>query len=835
MGNDFKKAAEIRKPDEVFNDIVTFLANKSLLPIVGSGISVGLTTAAKKKVPNGEALRNHMLEQLCKNNVLTDKEKDNLQAEKFTEICGYYEDDNFVSHSVRLQYLKNHFYKVDFSDGDIRKKFFDIDWPYIYTLNIDDAIERNTKYTKVIQPFREVLDAIFDEEKCVIKLHGDIAELITYVKASKVFSTKEYAVALKNNAFLLNKLENDCTYQNILFVGCSLDDEIDFLSFQKLPINIKTEYSYKRIFYFSQGVPSALKLSRLRNFGITDVVCFDTYPAMYNYLEKAWQQTQIIQTESVFRYAMTKEFFLSANEVTENQRFFYNESGLYDSVNRVITYPYFFIKRNTTKFIEKNLNQCIIHLLYGPHFSGESYVLADLVRSIHDRPVYYFDGKMRISDGALTKLIQQTNIVALFDIGTVDREQFEVILKKSGEIHTNNNNFVIALHNNDSDTLGIVKWKLKENILRRENIKNYYLLNTFANGDHYTELTEINSKMPLVGLPPYVRGASLLDHLLKACETFEVIGKYVFIPKLFEPFKELIFMIVLGIKEKIYSSEIIGFSLTQEAENACQLYSPYIQKDFVEPFEKSNMDLSSVKYVVNSKYWLHKQLGLFVRDKKQWQMVGEAFQYIVSRLTRTSYGNLYKQRAKTRDYILFDRLNDVFFDKENNAIWLILEIYRYLEQQLNGDFQFNHQYAKGFLRAARKIKDKNQKEQYLKKAEIKALLANSIINAEISIKYNEKLVISESHVLYTLAVINCEVSKLLEYKDANANKKALESLTQAWKTPYNETDFRNALQPKSQSAVKYFINYCVTHVDETNIGDYHREFLDTILEYAWGQ
>ena len=45
-----------------------------------------------------------------------------------------------ISKEEQRKYLRNNFTKVKLN-GE-KKKFLEIDWPYIYTLNADDAIER---------------------------------------------------------------------------------------------------------------------------------------------------------------------------------------------------------------------------------------------------------------------------------------------------------------------------------------------------------------------------------------------------------------------------------------------------------------------------------------------------------------------------------------------------------------------------------------------------------------------------------------------------------------------------------------------------------------------
>ena len=554
---------DVRKPNEIYDDIIAFLSNKSLVPIIGSGLSVNLP-AYRGSVPSGEDYQNYMISQLEQSKQLDEEEKDSLKMCNFSRICDYYEDDNLVDGSNRRRYLHDNFYKVILPDEDVRKKFFDIDWPYIYSLNIDDMVEVNSVYKGKILPSRKVNEDFFNSEKCIIKLHGDIEELLKYDDAVKIFTTQEYVQSLINNEYLLDKLRNDYAYQNILYIGCSLDNELDLLSLQSLPINFKQKETLKKVFYFMKGEPGRLKKSILNKFGITDIVCFEEYDDIYNFLEKAWNIVKEKQTDNLFQYSVTTVNVLDASQKADNQKYFYSVDGLYDTAKRSLTFPYFFISRNISLKIQENLNVNKVHLFFGTHFSGESYLLADLVRKIRNKKVYYFDGKTRISDAAVDELINKKDIVALFDIGTINRYQFEEILSKSKDIHDNGNNFIIALRNNESDTLGIVKWKLREGIIEKTDILTYKLENKLVACGEYSELKSINDKLPKVGLPPYMKGKTFLDHLLQTEDRFGTEGRYILKPIDLKNEKERILMVILGIKEKLYSQEIVSFNLEHE-------------------------------------------------------------------------------------------------------------------------------------------------------------------------------------------------------------------------------------------------------------------------------
>ena len=336
--------------------------------------------------------------------------------------------------------------------------------------------------------------------------------------------------------------------------------------------------------------------------------------------------------------------------------------------------------------------------------------------------------------------------------------------------------------------------------------------------------------MPAVGLPPYIQRTSFLDHLLRAESIFGQRGRYVIKPIKMNTEKERILMIILGIKEKLYSLEVVSFNLENEVSEACKKYSPYIEQEDVDLFEKSNADLSSLKYVLNSKYWIQKQLGEYAKNKSNWKEIGAAFTYIVKKLLKFKDANRQKRRERTRDYILFDKLNELFFDEKSNNIWLILEIYKYLEQYLAEDYQFLHQYAKGCLIGAYTTTETDKKLVYLKEAETKSLLAEWIINKEIKIKHNDKLQISKAHIQYTIAVIRSEKCTLECYQVKKDLEKAILSIEKAWDSEYNMDEFGRIDRIPWKDVIVNFISYCIVNAETLKVEKKYKEILNAILK-----
>lgn len=818
----------ILKPEEIRQDLITFLKNKSLVPVVGAGFSCG-ANAYRGKVPTGIMYKEHMIQELSNNSEISEEEKEELLNEKFSTLCDYYEDDENVSQNCRLQYLKNNFYKVFMDKNDIRTHFFNIEWPYIYSLNIDDAIENVSEYKKIVLPNREVNEDIFNENKCLIKLHGDIDEIVTYRKGEKIFTSKEYALSIDKNAQLLNKLKNDYLNQNIIYIGCSLDDEMDLKTVSTFPFDYQVKDNLSKTIFFMKGNPTRLVKSKLKTYGITDVVCFETYDEMYTLLEEAWKEAIEIQKDELSEYSTMSILQIKGTDKKLNRDYYLWGQSLYDIKNHIIKYPYFFISRALTNEIIKNFKRNKIHLVYGARVSGRSYLLADLYRTIRDREVFYLDGRSRISKSALNELISKNNVTALFDTGTLSREQFEFLLKNARLINNNASNFVVIVNLNDSDMLGIVKWKLKQNIIKSSDIISYTIKNKLQDTEDAKEIKSINELLPVINLPPYNKDRTILDQLIYTESNLQIHGKFSEEHIKINSIKELALLIVLAIKEKIYSSDIINFAFDQEIVDALKKYTPFIERVESYDFEKAPADLSTIKYVLNSKYWLQRELGNYARIEKNYTDIGKAYRYIIRKVIEYSGNNEHTQRKKCRNYILFDVMNDVFLDKYHGNIKLIVYIYTQLHEFLAKDFHFLHQNAKCYLNYFYFMKDETERKQYLKEARELAIVAKEMAEDKYEKTKNDRLLITIAHMQYTIATIMCESCKSKDYSDMKEISNTIDTVYEAIISPYNSDDYQRERKQRSSRGILQFARYAVSNIEKFSISKDTSKKLDEIV------
>ena len=798
-----KKCPIVCRPEDVKKAFMTMFANNSIIPIVGAGFSCGLP-AKNGTIPSGCQFKAHMIDALKQKSGLSEDEINSIQNQPFSNICDYYEDNEFVPEILRTNYLKANFSNARFGN-DIRSKFFDVEWPYIYSLNIDDAIENSSKYTHLILPSRNYREEVFVENHCLIKLHGDIKDIVTYKSSTKVFSSQEYAISIDKNIQMKNKMRNDFANQNILFLGCSLDDELDLKLLNSISVNYSEKETLSNSYIFVKGSVGRLDVSKYKQYGITHIVCFETFEGMYTFLSNTWEESKKIPTGLIGNFTGFGILYLDASQTRENQDYFLWGTNPVESQRKRIIFPFYFTARQLTSDVFSNLSLNKVHLIQGGHMSGKTYVLADLYRTIRDRAVYIFDGKTRLTDEALESLVLKEDIVAVFDVGSLNRNQFETLLLSAKTIHDRRSNYIIAINRSDSDFLGIVKWRYSKGYISSDDILEYQLDSRIKNYPDVKELDSINERLPVVTLPIYVQNRTILDQLIGTESEMKKGGRFSDIHIVNPSIKLLALLIILAVKEKVYSSDVVIFSLEAEMFEALEKYTSFIEKVETQRYEKSLSDLSSIKYVLNSKLWLQRELGQFVNQGTTTQTVLDAYSYIISKVIEFYSNDDVTKRYRCRDFILFDVMNEVFLNATGGNIYLIVKIYERLHTLLATDMNFIHQEAKCQLNYSYTKKDKAEKLQALQKAHELSLVAQSMAQALYDKTGNDRITISLSHIQYTLSTVLCQICVVSDYCDLRTVEEAIDVLNLSLQSPYNLDDYKRDMHQRSSRGIKMFV------------------------------
>lgn len=779
---------EIVNFSDIYDTFTKNLKRNMVIPIIGSGFTLN-SEAKNGKVPSGKDYQEYMIDSLCNKFEELNETKGEMYKESFSKIAELY-----IKQIDDID--KRNYFVSNFTDVKIQEKnkidFLKIEWPYIYTLNIDDAIEKNSKFNHTICCNNEnVIESVFDEFNCVIKLHGDVNNLINYGNYNSIiFSSKQYATSLESNKVLLNKLNHDALYQNLLFIGCSLNDEIDILTV--LP-DERCECVTSRYLCFV-GEPTKLESMKYESFGITHIVKFNSYDDIYQRIYKSWVETQKIATDDLDNY---KSFIVeqSDDSFETNKSFFLYGKSLVDK--NKITLPHFFISREITKNIIADMRKFNLQFVIGSSYSGKTYIFYDIATKIKDQDIFIFETKDRISEKAFTSLLNKKNSIFLFDSNSLTISQIELIMNGLYSLRKNNNKIIIFSLKNNSELFGLIRLLEDNETISKHNFSIKCIDNKFST----TEAKEINSKLTGTGIGIINKSKTILDNILALSSNNKIStsNKFNKIQLLFDTEKQIATLIILAIEKKVYSSQILKFNILSEIYNQKSRAYPLIDLEETWNFEISASDNSPQKYVVNAEYWLYKQLELFSENAEHHKIIVNAFKYIVSKIIETEgKPDILKYNKQSyKKFILFDNINMIFRIYGRDSLVLISKIYEGLNCYLSNDPNYLHQRAKCYIKLASSESGYDKKIELFEKSHRDANLAYQIFEQRYHECGNNKILISLAHVEYTQAVILCHKCKINNYQNVEDNTTAILTLDSALASPHNSYDY----------AKKDYINY----------------------------
>lgn len=123
------------KPEDM-EQLASYAVARNLIPFFGAGFSAG-AEALNGSVPDCATAQEYMKRALTAEDPENEEELSELD---FTDLAGEFYDK--VPESARMKYFEDNFTDVKLSDN-LKAFLNDIDWPYAYTINFDDGIERS--------------------------------------------------------------------------------------------------------------------------------------------------------------------------------------------------------------------------------------------------------------------------------------------------------------------------------------------------------------------------------------------------------------------------------------------------------------------------------------------------------------------------------------------------------------------------------------------------------------------------------------------------------------------------------------------------------------------
>lgn len=775
--------------------IATLITDNKITPILGSGFTRG-STAKDGCVPSGS----DMSEYLRKFAAATyEKDVTDYAKSTFADLCTYYNKRS--TPEERFNYFSKNFTEVNLSQRKI--DFLRLFPQYMYTLNIDDGIEHNCNEYKVILPRRNIFEEYIKQYSAIFKVHGDVHYYLENIEEEElIFNKRQYIDSIKTNAKMLSKIKDDFSNNNLLYVGCSLDDEPDLVSI--VVEAVKSRRAKCQSFYITSTPLEDDKKDLLEDYGITACLIVNDYDKFYKELVSITSSKEKQHPVDIYREPEIIE--LSRDETTLTN--ILNSNTLIPTPFEGKIYkPSFFTKRDIVNEIIAQLRDLTpVHIIYGHRIAGKTFCLIDLYETIKDKTRYFFPSGTKISDSELKQLYSESNCIFIFDTNTLDSEQIYRIAKSKKELENNNNFLIAAVNSSDRNGLDLIT------------SNKFYGFSRLKNSFTDAELKDLNQKLQLNNLPTFLNREriylkfkrkyiyvlrTILDNLYMISESFceesnpyelSSISAYI-------TTESLALLILLATEQTLSAYNLFYFDLREEAEQFANEFPTHFGINYYQ-YKLSSID-SNYKLSSNSRYFLLKYLGEYARKKENYQRILSAYQYIYTRINQAE--SEFETPRFMLGFIKFDVLNDVFYQNNNSAIKLIKYIYEGLESVMNVNPQFKHQRAKSvFWLCPDEISEIEIAAKYVD-------LARHDVEVILKQRFNDKLKISLEHIKYTQASIYGRLCALSGYTDADKNAKSLGYYKEALLSDENYSERLDLIEKKSEKYIYEDFHSLLTH------------------------
>lgn len=797
----------IWKDDKKTRDMISQLINdKKLFPVFGSGF----TAKCKAKngvVPSGKDMITYMIEFLSK---AYDKPAESFQGRNFPDLCTLYSKKSTIDE--KFDYFSSNFTEVIIEEE--KKRFLSLFTQYVYTLNIDDGIEHNCSQFNVLLPNTEIFDKYIEKYTTVFKLHGDVSFYLKNIEnESIIFNKKEYIESIKKNGKMLAKLKEDFADKNIIYIGCSLDDEPDLLSIAAKAA--KERLAESQAFYITRRDIDEEEQDLLEEYGITTIVKIENYISFFaDIISLCSGKTN--STDFFDNYHEPKFIRLGKSDVTIDTLL--NSNSIVPSpFEGKIFLPPYFIKRDVLNEALSSLKfHSPIHIIYGNRISGKTFFLVGLMDLIQDKTRYYFPSNVKISDDRIDSLLEMSNCAFIFDTNTLNESQLQKMLKLKSVFSRNGNYIILTINTSERSGIDLISTTNKYGFTK---VKNVFSPN---------EIKQINKALQKCNLPTFIRtetiktykelrvARTILDNLYIIQDKFQYDKKLPDFLTLSKDLsiRKLALLIILATNKEISSYELSYFDIREEALSLAKDYPILFEIGYYR-FALPIID-SIYKFATNSRYYLLKYLGDFSKNQKKYDLIIDSYKYIHRRIKQNEESFIVPR--KMLGFLRFDVLSDIFYKNNNYTTDLINNIYKRFEDELNDSPQFKHQRAKSIL--WRFNKDLSNMQEAAKYIELAKYDTENILKS----RKNDKLEISLEHIKYTQSIIYGRICALEEYSNSNTIRIAVQCYLEALTSDNNKLELDDIREKKTykfiyadlQSLIEYVNNNSQDYSDIIN-------------------
>lgn len=652
-------------------EILRIYESGRLLPFFGSGFTKD-ERARKGKVPNAAAMTRHitdMASERCGDPIIAEQMKRIADLKVAFDLLFSKE---YIDSSSARTYLSNTFSEVKLT-GAYKKDLLGLKWPHIFTFNIDDAIESVAGRYKKILPNRGLAKEFISSNRCLFKIHGDVEELCAYTEGSTVFTWAQYVGSIEANQSVLSFIQEQAQDSSFIFIGCSLDNELDLMSLaQKTP--------FAKSIFLKKGQADFEERLRLKQYGIDRVIYFDQYDDISKWIVSTLKDAKIATPE--------RELIIDdMQDITPTEAMSLIASGgplmKSDEHSRVALCPAIFPRRQEVASLTSSIRSSQLVLVVGRRFSGKTTLLLQSIDAINDYSISFFSTSDSFSPEISNILAARRNHAFFFDSGFLDAQALDSILSAKTDP---SNKLILCTGQGDAD---LFRAKIGNRSIPFKEVSLPRKLNEY-------EANNFNSELNSLGLAKYPANQNLLTF---AYNYFSNYKSQLPPSPLFEKaynndeLKILILIAAFGKAEKGHIKAILpNFDISDFIARNDRLLESV----------SSNSVASTGVVVCNSTSWLLRA----VEDEFKRHRVSETISEIIVALARDGF------RTTASNLISFDKLNELAGGSVNS---FIREVYALIQKPFEDDSHYWIQRAKSQLISGQSEKDFTDGKQWASK------------------------------------------------------------------------------------------------------------------------
>lgn len=622
---------------------------KDIIPILGAGFSCGMQARGTAKVPSGSKLKEDMINMILQERKEFTKEA--LQKQNFSWLAERFFKCDMEKIS---EYFYQYYTGIKFSGVNKKKFLNDIEWQYVYTLNVDTAIENSDDRWEVFYPNEEFVDKSVLNKKKLYKIHGDINLFCKTKDIDKlIFSETQYLKSLRTNSLFHDKLSADCIGHNLLYIGCSLDDEIDI----KYSVITDSERNKdvtnaRRIYVTFDDIESdPIKLENLEGFNITHYIKLENvsdYEMFYEFMCECYKESLQVENHPCDCYNVVKINELDKNR-NKNLEYLLNIGNAPD-----LCKPYYYFEKKGFKI--EDLKTDKINVFVGRRFSGKTLFAYGIIDKFKDRKKYFISSNQTISDNNIVELFKEERILIIMDANAISDVQLPLICNS---FDATKENIVCIIVNTFDEIANNISYFI-------DNIKVSDL--KFDGRISISEAQVINKKLSEIGIVIFDEKQTILDNTLRIGNELDqdALSEFTISSQ-----KELEMLIWIAINKKIYLEQIMTLSLYNDFKKIVDKFTPILE--IVSNKEKGRYEHSPLKVVCNAPIALIQILNNYAyppRTKMGNVIKKEHFGNICAAIYHTLFVYNRVNPDEVKRFLLFDTLNDVFsrqYSKDNIA------------------------------------------------------------------------------------------------------------------------------------------------------------------------